>query len=152
MIKLGTDYDLTTESKVYRFVTSRIIATPLPYSHKNVAFFDAQGRKWASIEGGTLYIAKGYAWNGCSPKRKVFGTWLGTPDTRSNVHASLVHDVLFQFSATDHLTLTFCQSNSIFHAIMRKDGFALADIYHNVVSEFGWSFWARDKTVKSQLL
>ena len=90
MIHLGTDYEKTNDSKVYRFVTKRIIATPLPFFHRNAAFCDSSGRVWATIEEGILYISQGYAWNGCSPKRKVLGIWIGTPDTASNVHASLL--------------------------------------------------------------
>ena len=152
MIKLGTDYEKTKGSKVYRFVTKRIIATPLPFFHRNASFCDGSGRVWATIEEGILYISQGYAWNGCSPKRKVLGVWIGTPDTASNVHASLVHDVLFQFSATKHFKLTFCQVNSIFRSLMRKDRFPLSDQYYRAVMRFGRDYWKKDKTVHSKAL
>lgn len=152
MIKLGTDYARTTDSKVYRFVTKRIIATPLPFSHPDTAFFDSKGRKWASIEEDILYIAKGYAWNGCSPKRKVLGIWVGTPDEERNVHASLVHDVLFQFAATEHFKLSFGEVNSVFRYLMRKDSYPLSDIYYQAVMKFGGNFWQKDKLVYSKSL
>jgi hypothetical protein len=152
MIHLGTDYEKTNGSKVYRFVTKRIIATPLPFFHRNAAFCDSSGRVWATIEEGILYISQGYAWNGCSPKRKVLGVWIGTPDTASNVHASLVHDVLFQFSATKHFRFTFCQVNSIFRSIMRKDRFPLSEPYYQAVMSFGEDYWKKDKSVHSKSL
>jgi hypothetical protein len=154
MIHLGTDYARTTDSNVYRFVTKRIIATPLPLSffHRNAAFCDGSGRVWATIEEGILYISQGYAWNGCSPKRKVLGVWLGTPDTASNVHASLGHDVLFQFSATKHFKLTFEQVNGLFRSLMRKDRFPLSEMYYQAVMGFGLDFWQKDKSVHSKAL
>lgn len=152
MIHLGTDYEKTKGSKVYRFVTKRIIATPLPFFHRNAAFCDGSGRVWATIEEGILYISQGYAWNGCSPKRKVLGVWIGTPDTASNVHASLVHDVLFQFSATKHLRFTRWEVNNIFRSIMRKDRFPLSEQYYRAVMRFGKDFWKKDKTVHSKAL
>jgi hypothetical protein len=152
MIKLGTDYALTTDSKVYRFITKRIIATPLQFHHADVSFHDLDGRVWASIEDSVLYIAKGYAWNGCSPKRKVLGIWVGTPDEKRNVHASLVHDVLFQFSATKHFRLTFCQVNSIFRSLMRKDRFPLSEPYYQAVMALGEDYWKKDESVHSKSL
>jgi hypothetical protein len=150
MIHLGTDYEKTKGSRVYRFVTKKIIATPLPVYHRNAAFCDGSGRVWAKIEDGILYISKGYAWNGCSPKRKVLGVWLGTPDHPSNVHASLVHDVLFQFSATKHFYLTFEQVNGLFRSLMRKDRFQFSEMYYQAVMGFGLDFWQKDKTVHSK--
>jgi len=152
MIKLGTDYVETTDSKVYRFVTRRIVPTPLPFFHRNAVFCDGSGRVWATIEESILYISQGYAWNGCSPKRKVLGVWLGTPDHASNLHASLVHDVLFQFSATKHFKLTFEQVNGLFRSLMRKDKFVLSEMYYRAVMSFGMSFWKKDKTVHSKSL
>ena len=152
MIHLGTDYEKTKGSKLYRFVTKRIIATPLPFFHRNAAFCDGSGRVWATIEEGILYVSQGYAWNGCSPKRKVLGVWIGTPDTASNVHASLVHDVLFQFSATKHFKLTFDQVNGLFRSLMRKDRFPLSEMYYQAVMGFGLDFWQKDKTVHSKAL
>ena len=152
MIKLGVDYEKTKDSKVYRFVTKRIIATPLPFFHRNAAFCDGSGRVWATIEEGILYISQGYAWNGCSPKQKVLGIWWGTPDTASNVHASLVHDVLFQFSATKHFKLSFEQVNILFRSLMRKDRFPLSEMYYQAVMALGENYWKKDKSVKSKPL
>jgi len=152
MIKLGIDYEETTDSKVYRFVAKRIIATPLPFFHRNAVFCDGSGRIWATIEEGILYVSKDYAWNGCSPKRKVLGIWLGTPDHATNIHASLVHDVLFQFSATKHFKLSFEQVNSLFRSLMRKDRFPLSEMYYRAVMCFGLDFWKKDKTVHSKSL
>jgi hypothetical protein len=152
MIKLGTDYALTTDSKVYRFVTKRIIATPLQFHHADVSFRDLDGRVWASVEDGVLYIAKGYAWNGCSPKRKVLGIWVGTPDEKRNVHASLVHDVLFQFSGTWHFKLSFDQVNCIFRSLMRKDGYPLSNLYYLAVMKFGINFWKKNEECYSTKL
>ena len=152
MIHLGTDYEKTKGSKVYRFVTKRIISTPLQVYHRNAAFCDGSGRVWATIEEGILHISQGYAWNGCSPKRKVLGVWLGTPDTVSNVHASLVHDVLFQFSATKHYWLNFQQVNWLFRSLMRKDRFPLSEVYYQAVMSCGKDFWKKDMTVHSKAL
>ena len=152
MIKLETDYKLTTDSKIYRFITKRIIATPLPFYHADVAFRDLDSRVWAYIDNNVLYIAKGYEWNGCSPKRKVLGIWIGTPDEERNVHASLVHDVLFQFSGTWHFKMSFDQVNCFFRSLMRKDGYPLSTLYYQAVMKFGINFWKKNEDCYSTKL
>ena len=143
MIIKGKDYKETANGKKYRFVTCRTIKTMLPYSHRDVAFLDKSGVTWATIENNVLHISKGYAWDGCTPKRKIAGLWIGTPDTYQNVHASLVHDVLFQFSATTRFWFTFEQVNEIFYLLLQKDNFPAAWFYYKAVMTFGMPFWMK---------
>ena len=54
--------------------------------------------EWGTIYGNRLWMRDGYAWDGCSPKYKVMGKWLGTWDGYKGRAAipSLVHDFMIQ--------------------------------------------------------
>ena len=106
--------------------------------------------KWGKIENGTLTIYKNYAWDGCSPKCKIFGKYIiGTPDgwfkgfryiknwTRK---ASLVHDFLYQFS--DYIFgLTRQIADYIFFMMLVELKFSLKYTYYTAVRIFGKKYW-----------
>ena len=132
--------------RIYRFLTKKIVKQKLYGSmatHPDCVLKTKDGKAWASIKKGFIYIAVGYAWNGSSPKYYAgwppLGKWLGTPDTNENILASLIHDVLYKFAKVG--TYSFDEANYQFLKIMQQEKFALAGIYYAAVQEFGKKFW-----------
>lgn len=102
-----------------------------------------------------------YAWDGCTPKRLFFWlTLIGTPDwwhgehsiqaiTKQGelidkkvfwqlcMHASLVHDALYQY--LDNIPLTKVQVDQLFHDMLIEAGMPklMAKAYHWSVEKFG---------------
>lgn len=129
----------------YRFVSMRHVRVNchgLVNRDSVIQFRDARGHVWMTLDKFGILIAENYAWNGCSPKRWVwpFG-WCGTPDFACTILASLVHDALYQFSATAHFPLDREHCDAIFREIIDLHGEdEIADIYHGAVRKFGsWS-------------
>ncbi len=131
--------------KIWRFVTLRETFIPIPgivgarEDREAIIFYSADGviRGW--IENHGITLASGYAWNGCSPKRWIwpFG-WTGTPDYPSTILASAYHDMLYQFSRTQHFPLNRSEVDAIFyHTIAMSGAPKLAAIYHGAVEKFG---------------
>lgn len=97
---------------------------------------------WLEITRSALIIPKGYSWDGCSPKIKFYGNFIGTPDFGDKTHdASLVHDALYQYAGKHGLTRRRC--DDIFLHLMEKNNFKLAKVYYYAVRTFGWLFWKR---------
>ena len=110
--------------------------------------------EWLSLHNGVIEIAKGYAWDGCSPKwriwGKVIGIWDGSISAITNkpktYYASLVHDALYQFAKQ------IAEQNGIklkdvktaadltFFYVMKKHGFPLAKPYYIAVRILGGLF------------
>jgi len=116
--------------------------------HPNVIFTNKDGKRWAEIRAGFIYIAVGYAWNGSSPKHYIgfppIGTWIGTPDFYGTRKASLVHDVLYQFAEVGEYS--FEDANYQFLKLMEDAQFPLAQQYYEAVEIFGGKFWGKDKS------
>lgn len=122
---------------------------PFTYSHallQGVVF----SCEWATIENGTISIREGYAWDGCSPAWCIPGTdiWLGTPDGTlradgrpETFEASLVHDVLCQFSK--QVPMTKSRVSDLFKAMLIENGFPKwrASLYRSAVHAFGPQKW-----------
>lgn len=123
---------------VWRFSILCDIYIPLSYNTGiHADFFDKDHRKWMTIDGDIIIIYKGYSWNGCSPKRCIFGKWIGTPDWKETRLASLVHDALCQFFSCNHFLMTKRDVDLIFYHIMNMSNFKLRDIYYGAVNKFG---------------
>lgn len=96
---------------------------------------------------GTNY--KGYAWDGCSPKLKIKDICLGTPEGVLNFstgksktyHASLIHDVFYQFSRQIKSFITRKEVDREFYIILKNESFCFAKIYYAGVRAFGWIWW-----------
>ena len=110
--------------------------------------------EWLRLsDDGTIVIKgsnkKGYAWDGCSLKFKVLDVYFGTPEGVINrktkqtktYFASLVHDVLYQFSDDLKATITRKQTDEEFYHILKRDDFRLARLYYWFVRAFGWIWW-----------
>ncbi len=129
----------------YRFETLRKISVPINgFPVSPVAFF-SNGSEWFRITPYELAVPKGYAWNGSSPKQGycILGKdiWLGTPDFRETILASLFHDALFQFSATKHFPFSLEQSNDIFFLLCGK--FRLANAYSGALKDWSKNYFNR---------
>lgn len=129
--------------KRWRYTTLRGVRVPIKgITDKAIYFHDSAGKIWMRIDRFGIYIEEGYSWNGCSPKRWIwpFG-WCGTPDFKSTILASLVHDVLYQFACTEHFPLHRSDVDAIFYSIICMSGDEqIAGIYHGAVKKFAsWS-------------
>lgn len=74
-----------------------LIPSLAPYAGAKTDYFEI-------VEGGGLYIYKGYAWDGASGP-----TW----DSKSSMRASLVHDVLYQCMRLDLVPQSFREEADI---------------------------------------
>lgn len=128
-------------SRKYRFVLTTEVAFYLghdfPATDRRLTFCDAAGREWLRIDGRCMWIARGYAWNGCSPRPLgKFGIWwLGTPDFRQTIRASLPHDALYQFLDAPDFPFSRSECDRVFLQMMA--GFPLATVYWSAVRVFG---------------
>ena len=99
--------------------------------------------EWCIIKNNTLTIKSGYSWDGCSPKRTLFGKLVGTWDgnileeteKQELYYPSLVHDVLCQFKIGKRKV-----NDQIFHWMMAKVDFELKELYYRAVRVFGCLF------------
>ena len=96
-------------------------------------FSDGSGKVWLKLDGRTITIARGYAWDGSSPKRLVLGRWVGTPDYEATRMASLVHDALYQFLHVRCFPLGRKDCDRLFGRIMKARGFPLWWLYSGAV-------------------
>lgn len=92
---------------------------------------DAKGRVWLRITpDGTLFIPKGYAWDGAT----------FAPDFPQLYYPTLVHDALYQF--LPHTPMSRKEIDDIFLRQMQEANFKLAKIYYRAVRWFGGVFVA----------
>lgn len=91
----------------------------------------------------------GYAWDGCSPKFFFWDIYFGTPDgiverdSRKPLtyHASLIHDILYQFRDQYRAEVSRKMIDLIFLDELRKKNFRLSSLYFWVVRLLGWIYW-----------
>jgi len=109
---------------------------------------------WFTLEpDGTVTVRgsnrAGYAWDGCSPKMKIKDIYFGTPEAVLNFntgesktyHASLIHDVFYQFNKDIKSFIKRKEVDKEFYTILKRDGFRFARLYYFAVRAFGWGFW-----------
>lgn len=124
----------------WRYTTLKGIRIPIKgITDKVILYCDAKGRVWAKHDQFGLYIYEGYSWNGCSPKywSYVFG-WVGTPDFKSTILASLCHDIGYQFGCTADFPMTKKEVDALFYdMIVMSGGKKIAGIYHGAVDKYG---------------
>lgn len=94
--------------------------------------------KWVEIRpSGEMIISKFYSWDGCSPKYKIFGIVIGTPDGKNNQckMASCVHDIFCQFIAD--IPVSKKTVLGIFGDMLRDANWGWAKAYVYAVDKFG---------------
>lgn len=100
-------------------------------------FHDPKGKEWLYLHNQNATVRKGYAWDGSSPKFRLFGKWCGTPDYEGTRLASMYHDSLCQFLHCKCFPLTKKQCDQVFGEIMKSEGFPLWQTYMGAVMIFG---------------
>lgn len=108
---------------------------------ETIEFRDHNGKLWARFDGPNFTVLPMYWWNGNSPKRHVpiFG-WIGTPDWRGdvtglggNILASVIHDAMRQFAATEHFPLSVFEIDQCFYDLNKLSGFVFGLTYFATV-------------------
>jgi hypothetical protein len=110
-----------SEGPKYRFTLTGDLFI---YVHRDLGshmFADAAGKVWLSIDEEVICVRKGYATDGCSPKTKVFGLWVGTPDFLWTRLASTIHDAIYQFAHVPCCPLTRPEADWLFYELMIYD-------------------------------
>jgi hypothetical protein len=126
------------------------------YVHRSAIKGREFENEWFKLaKDGTMTIKgtyhKGYSWDGCSPKMKFKDMFFGTPEAVLNhetgrsktYYASLVHDVFYQFSKKIKNLVRRKEADDEFYAILKRDGFRTAKLYHWGVRSLGWIWWGR---------
>ena len=123
--------------KAYKFKLSK--------DYKTDFFSDVRFENdWIRIRDNEIKIRKNYAWDGCTPKLKVFDLgYLGTPDGVMNTdglpllyYPSLVHDAIYQFKG--EIGISRSQADDLFLYMALKTGFKLSRFYYYIIRAFGW--------------
>ncbi len=114
---------------------------------KSVTFRDKKNIPRLHIsEDGVITIFKNYAWDGCSPKIRMFDWYyVGTPDGTMNkikgkpktYFASLVHDALYQFMSHPEMPFKRSEMDKLFFELMRQSEYSLRGLYYVAVRVFG---------------
>ena len=141
------------------FVLEEDVVWQSPIKPRHAAeFSDELGRVWLRIdEEGFITISKGYAWNGCSPRIKLFDWgYIGTPNgTRQKETgqpktyvASMIHDALYQF--IDHPEMPYSRQHmdTLFLSLMGEAGFSLRYPYYAAVRVLGGLYTRLKKAIK----
>lgn len=127
----------------YRFITlmpALFIVDGLDCEGRIISFRDKSHHEWLRMSDSVITISGGYTWNGCTPKRysRTLRSWIGTPDFRATIPASLVHDALYQFSHCRHFPLHRSDCDEIFRQmIVKGKSPKIASIYHWAVRKYG---------------
>lgn len=143
----GVDYvDYPGNEGDWRFQTTRVAAVHIDVTAVGrISFRDGDGVEWARllpfIDHTALVIAGGYAWDGCSPKRRCGRFYFGTPDFEPTRLASLVHDIGYQFAGAQHWPFTKHEVDVMFLDIMRLGRFPLARAYYGAVDTLAGRAW-----------
>lgn len=125
----GPKYRFTLESDFHIRFTDRFFGLH--------SFHDGDGVLRMTMDQRTIHVPKGYSWDGSSPKIRVFGRWIGTPDFEATRMASMIHDTLYQFLHAPCFPLVRQDCDRIFGEIMKSQGFPLWWIYSGAVLHFG---------------
>lgn len=94
------------------------------------------------IDDGFITVPKGYAWDGCTPKRIVKDLVIGTPDGSPGVggypktyFASMIHDALYQYKA--EVPVSRKETDCLFYSMLADQDFYWAKVYYKAVRMFG---------------
>lgn len=104
---------------------------------KDCVFLDSSSGETVTAgfaDNGILVIFKGYEWDGCTPKFKLFGRIFGTPDFKGTYIPSLVHDFLIEFCSQHSLNRK--EIDCIFEQILRENKFKIGWMYYVGVHAF----------------
>jgi len=116
------------------------------YQVTTVLFGEQIETQWIIIsKGGKITVKKDYSWDGCSPKIKLFGVILGTPDGKilsdefpQTYFASLVHDALYQHKKV--ISITRLEADLLPLDMLNRRAFKFSKLYFLAVRIFGRMF------------
>lgn len=126
--------------KIWKFRTQEDYSVDLfKYYHKfnDCTFYDTVDGVYqvvGHIKNGVLTILKGYEWDGCTPKFKLFGKLVGVLDFEKTKEASLVHDFLIEYKAQHSIGRKIM--DIIFDKILKDNKFKLRWVYANAVHAY----------------
>lgn len=137
------------KSKVWKFVHQT------DFSYQTNILLDRKcDYEWLTIsEDGTITVkgsnGKGYAWDGCTPKKDLLHITWGNFDGKLKkfskgdykpytYYASMVHDVLYQYKRCAPVTRK--ETDLIFLQLLKEAKFMWANIFYLGVRGFGWLF------------
>lgn len=116
---------------------------------EEMSFKDQKGTVRMVIKtNGDITVTERYSWDGCTPKFCFLDVLLGIPDGAVHsgsgehagrpkaYHASLVHDVLYQFLKSN-LPYSRKDADRFFLELMKETGFKLRWVYYIAVRIFG---------------
>lgn len=108
---------------------------------------------WFKVEASGKIIIKGshgngYAWDGCSPKWKLFGRIIGTPDGKidpatnrpKTYYASMFHDAIYQHKNAEGMNISRREADAIFKLMLQKANFRSWRLYTIGVRLGGWFY------------
>ena len=98
---------------------------------------DIHGWNFVIFKDRGIYVKKGFSWDGASPKTRVFGEIIGTPDFPETYHATLVHDILYRAYGNPNLQMSRIGIDRLFLKIMRQKRFKYALLWYWIVRLFG---------------
>ena len=112
-----------------------------------VMFYDQNGAPRLNISSkGVITIFASYAWDGCSPKLRLFDWFfVGTPDGTLDLStgkakayfASALHDALYQFMDDPDMPFTRKEMDRIFLQLLCESRFSLRYVYWGAVRAVG---------------
>ncbi|MBU3720750.1 MAG: hypothetical protein FGM22_08340 [Burkholderiaceae bacterium] len=134
-----SDFRYTADNPRYRFLLLEDVTVDTGLELGVHTFHDAAGVRRVSLCGSLWTVHAGYAWDGCSPKCRIAGRWVGTPDFEASRLASLIHDTGYQFLGTACFPLRRHDVDCLFGHIIARDGrhVAAAMVYAGAVWLFG---------------
>ena len=136
---------LYTLKKPERFDSGIKLEGRLP--KETISFGSGKGW-WLMINvNGVLVVNELYAWDGCSPKVRLFGKVVGVPEGPEGFlnrpetwRGSLFHDVLCQFQSHPDMPFSREEIDLIFLKLLELDGFERAQLYYRAVRLFGGAY------------
>lgn len=110
-------------------------------SNYSCPFYDTSTcyrNEWVLINRGVITIKSGYSWDGCTPKIRVCGILIGTPDGRKEqcCFPSLIHDCLYQFNIGKRI-----DADNIFKKMLIEVNWKYYKLYYKAVRIFGRFLW-----------
>ena len=139
---------------VYKWTLEQDYRMVVPfYFEVDKTYYDENGNPWLTVTGNSCLIHKGYSWDGCSPKFKVFGKIVGVWDGLKMFHrnvldvdqqlkyASLVHYVFCQFADDLPDDITQAMVDELFYDDCLAVDFKLAWVYYKAVRIYQENKW-----------
>ena len=108
--------------------------------------YDKFDSEYLKITKYCITVKKGFEWDGCSPKIRLFGKIIGVPDGFKNsetglpktYYASCIHDAIYRYK--NRIPVTRKQADIMFLIQLQRDGFRCANLYYFFVRKLGWLY------------